>query len=115
MAKKRKEVLKGKTLKVKTECGAVYLTLNKQDKNLFEVRMELGKTGNCQRGLLHLIGVHLSDKLQTVETSKEFEKFILRHYQKFSCGCPFHYKGKPYKSCMDWAGEKIIEELTDGG
>lgn len=113
MAKNRKEVLIGKTMKVKTECGSFYLTLNQQDGNLYEVRMEMGKTGHCQKGMLHLLGVMISNKIQQNEEFKDIRKFFMRHLKEFSCGSPFTTGGVSYKSCIDWAGQQILGELND--
>ena len=113
MVKNRKEVLIGKTLKVKTECGSFYLTLNQQENNLYEVRMEMGKTGHCQKGMLHLLGVMISDKIQHSEDFKGLKRFFIRHLKEFSCGSPFTTNGVNYKSCIDWAGQRILEELID--
>lgn len=114
MAKKRKEVLSGKTTRIKTACGSFFLTLNQQDGELAEVRMELGKSGNCQKGLLHLIAVLISYTLQATDDPKEIKKFVQKHLVGVICGNPFFCDKdkKDYRSCIDWAGQSILEEFV---
>jgi len=111
--KVRPEVLEGKTIKVKTDCGSMYLILNYHKDSLYEVRMDLGKSGHCQKGLLHLLGILISEKIQTTENIKDLKKFLTRHLSKFSCGSPFIHKGENYKSCIDYAASKIIESIKE--
>jgi len=110
-AKKRPDVLKGKTYKVRTDCGSFYLTVNELDGELFEIKMELGKSGNCIKNMLHLIGILYSILVQMGVDKKILIKTIKRHCLGVSCGSPFMDKGKTYKSCLDWAGQMILKEL----
>lgn len=111
-AKKRPDMLAGKTIKTKTGCGSFYLTLNEHDGELFEVKMELGKSGNCVKNMLHLQSVLYSILLQMGVDKKILIKTIKRHCLGVSCGYPFIGKeGKDYKSCLDWAGQMILKEL----
>ncbi len=114
MAKIRPDELSGKTIRARTECGSLFLLLNPHEGELFEVDITLGKSGNCVRGLLNYIARDLSDKLQK-EDKETVKKFILEHAVEVSCGCPFIHKGDNYKSCLDFVGKKIIEELEKEG
>ena len=112
-AKKRKDVLPGKTLKAPTGCGSMYLTLNVDDGDLVECRLELGKSGSCVKNMLHVIGVLYSILLQSGMEKKLVIKTVKRHLMGVSCGEPFITRGETYKSCLDWAAKKILEELKD--
>ena len=109
--KKRKEVLAGETIKAVTECGGMYLTLNKQDDELFEVRMEMGKSGNCVKSLLHVIAVLYSVLLQSDVESEDLIKAIKNHLLGVSCGNHFMLKGRKHPSCLDWVARVILKEL----
>jgi len=109
--KRRPDVLVGETYKVSTDCGNFFLTLNKANDDLFEVRMEMGKSGNCVRGFLHITSILISEKIQSSDNPKELKKFLRRHIDEFSCGCPFMWRGTNYKSCIDYAAKKILEAI----
>lgn len=40
-------VLEGKTYRIQTPCGAMYVTVNKYDSKIVEVFAKLGKAGGC--------------------------------------------------------------------
>ena len=111
--KTRPDTLEGKTLKAKTDCGSFFLTLNKLDGELFEVRAELGKGGNCVKNLLHLVAVLYSVLLQSDIDKKELIKIINKHCNGVACGNSFPIDGTMYKSCVDWAAQQILKELKD--
>jgi len=118
---KRPAILHGKTIKVKTDCGNMYITLNwdEKSKRFLEARIVLGKSGNCQCNLLSLIGILISDKLHGEATLEDKIKFLKRHAEKISCGTPFQYEGEKYISCIDLVAWLCIDELkkekkTDG-
>ena len=43
----REEILNGKTVRVKTGCGYMYITVNQKGDKPFEVFLEIGKAGGC--------------------------------------------------------------------
>ena len=47
--KSRPKQLEGKTIKVSTGCGSMYVTLNGDDGGVFEVFAALGKSGSCAK------------------------------------------------------------------
>ena len=110
-ARKRKDVLSGKTLKAATGCGSMYLTLNTDEGELVECRLEIGKSGGCTKNMLSVIGILYSILLQSGIEKEIVIKTVKRHLLGVSCGEPFITRGKTYKSCLDWAARKILEEL----
>jgi ribonucleoside-diphosphate reductase alpha chain len=112
--KKRPDILTGKTLKAKTECGSLFVTLNEMDGELGEVRLNLGKSGGCVRSLLELVGILYSIILQMDIPKEDKIKLFKKHCLSISCGNPFMIGEEKYTSCLDYIGRKCLEELKDG-
>jgi len=111
-AKKRPITLEGKTIKVPTSCGNIFITLNKNGNGEFqEVRIMLGKSGSCQRGMLEYIGILMSIYLQTDTDTDEKISTIRRHCQDINCGQMFVWENEKYQSCLDLVAELCLEEL----
>ncbi len=110
----RPEVLNGYTPKIDTQCGTLYLTLNELEEKLFEVRLIMGKAGNCVNTLLQtitiLISVLLQSKIPPDKIAKALEKRLDSH-----CPEPFIKDGIKYVSCVDWVIRKILEDMTNRG
>lgn len=108
----RPPVLEGRTIKFPTPCGSLYLTINEDKSKVREVRMRLGKVGYCQRLLLETIAILLSVILQSDIPRQKIIK-ALSHQMESGCGMgKIWYKGEYYNSCMDYAVEKILEEIA---
>ncbi len=112
-AKKRKDVVEGKTIKCKTDCGSLYLTLNKQDNELIEIRITLGKSGSCVRGLLEHIALLYSIILQSDIDKEELIRIFKRHCEKVSCGTPFMKNKVNYLSCIDYVASEVLKVLNE--
>lgn len=111
--KSRPEILQGKTIKAKTDCGSLYVTLNTHEDELFEVRLTLGKVGNCVGNLLHVISILISILLQSGLNRNMIKNIINKHLREVSCGTRFYHKGKDYNSCSDLIADIILEELSN--
>lgn len=109
--KKRPDVLEGSTKKFKTGCSSLFLTHNHLDGDLFELRINLGKSGSCQRGMLELIGILYSTILQMDIDKPDKIKILKKHSLGISCGSPFTIKDKTYASCLDLIAQETIREM----
>ena len=111
----RPAVLNGTTEQIKTDCGNMHLVMNYHKDSLYEVRMEIGKNGHCQKGLLWLIGILISEKIQKSDNRKDLKSFLRRHLDEFSCPVPFfHAPSKTqYKSCVDYVAKRILGEIKE--
>jgi len=109
--KKRPDILEGKTQKVKCGCGSLYLTLNKDKGELAEVRMNLGKSGTCVKGLLELISILYSIILQSDFSKDDVKGLIKKHCLGINCNEPFLYEGVKHSSCQDFVAKEILKEL----
>jgi hypothetical protein len=112
--KKRPDVLTGHTTKFKTGCSSLFITHNNLDDELFELRLNLGKSGSCVRGMLELIGILYSTILQMDIDKVDKIKILKKHSQGISCGSPFTIGDKTYVSCLDLIAQETIKELENG-
>ena len=107
---KRPEVLEGYTLKLPSPCGSFFLTLNEHEDKLREVRMTIGKSGNCQRLLFETIGILVSVLLQEDIPKEKVAKALVNQLEG-CCGNRIYDKGAEYTSCIDFMVQKIIEDM----
>ncbi len=114
MSFQRPEALLGYTAKISTACGNFYLTLNEYENKLCEVRMGIGKSGNCVRMLFETIAILVSVMLQSDIPKEKIVKTLLNQLE-CNCGNAILYKGEKYHSCLDYAIRKIIEDMANRG
>ncbi len=111
VTKKRPPVLEGKTIKVKTGCGNMYLTINSQDGELLEVRAQIGKCGCCVRLLLEQVSNLYSKLLQVGAPKEDMITFFEKNTWKVSCGNSFMFEEKEYTSCLDYIAQTVFKEF----
>ncbi len=61
----RPRVIKGKTYKMKTEMGSTFITINEDDKGLFEVFIHLGRSGSVPMSFAEAMGRLISLALRS--------------------------------------------------
>ena len=110
----RPEVLNGRTEKLRTLCGALYIVFNEDKNKLMEVRPMIGKVGSCPRVLLEGIGVLISLLLQNGVDREKIAKGLSNSMDAV-CSMPIKYKGEEYHSCLDCISKKVVEELLNRG
>lgn len=104
--RKRPEVILGKTRKVRTGCGSLYVTLNWDKKgNLFEVFVRHGKTGGCGSAQMEALGIVISKTLRSGVDPHSLSRGI----KEIRCPSPLQVGGEVSFSCAD-AMAKVIEE-----
>lgn len=115
MTQKRPTVLSGKTIKTKTDCGALYITLNKEKNELYETRFVLGKAGTCQNAMINTLGVLFSILIQKGIDKEKLARTLKKHFKGINCGTPFTWDGQKYLSCLDLIGVTVAKELEENG
>lgn len=111
--KKRPDTLEGKTEKVLTGCGNLYITINKDEKSdPCEVRLQIGKSGSCVRSLLEVIGIQWSIMLQHIEKDV-IVKSLKKNVRGVSCGQEFRLDDKRYSSCIDKIAQRMLVEMKE--
>ena len=111
--KKRPPVLEGKTIKITSSCGALYMTINYHNGKPYEMRFSLGKSGTCQNIQFFHLGVMLSILLQEGIEKDKIIKTLKKHFLGVICGEPFFESGEKYTSCFDAIARKIINEIEE--
>ncbi|HIE09785.1 MAG TPA: adenosylcobalamin-dependent ribonucleoside-diphosphate reductase, partial [Armatimonadetes bacterium] len=100
----RPQVVKGRTIRMRTGCGNLYVTVNEDEHGLFEVFTSMGKTGGCvasfTEAIARLISVALRSGIEVEE--------IIEQLKGIRCPMPRWDEGAVIRSCAD-AIAKAIE------
>ncbi|MFQ5712156.1 MAG: vitamin B12-dependent ribonucleotide reductase [Candidatus Geothermarchaeales archaeon] len=109
----RPEITVGATLKMRTSCGNLYVTVNEDREGLFEVFARLGKSGGCLASYTEAIGRLVSLAFRTgVDVSE-----VIDQLRSIRCPSPMMVRGGQILSCSDAIGKalKKYSELRKGG
>ena len=103
----RPKILPGKSVKVKTGCGNLYITLNKNDGELFEVFATLGRSGGCAMAQNEALTRMITLSLRCGVPKEE----IIKQLVGIQCPNPVMFPGKErVLSCPDAIAKAIKEE-----
>ncbi len=110
--RKRPDSLKGKTIRMNTGCGRIYVTINEDDEgHFFELFTSMGKAGGCassqSEALGRLISLALRSNIEPQQISKQL-KGITCHQQVLGC------KGEKILSCADSIAKALDLFHSDG-
>ena len=113
----RPRVVSGKTVKMVTGCGNMYVTINEDEFGPCEVFTSLGKSGGCTSSQSEAIGRLISLALRSgVKPEK-----IIEQLKGIRCPSPVIYQGESIFSCADalakaleiYLQEKNVPSLFD--
>lgn len=108
--KPRPKELAGKSVKVRTGCGPMYVTLNSDDEGIFEVFAVLGKAGSCTKCVMEGISRVVTLALRCDVDVKE----IVKQLKGLQCPEPVMFpKPERVLSCPDGIA-KVLEEHVMG-
>ena len=105
----RENILEGKTPRVKTGCGWLYITMNYQNGKLFEVFGKMGKAGGCAGSMSEAIGRLISLCLRN---NIPVEK-IIRQVRGLSCYRPAGLGDDKILSCSDAIAQMLEKEMRE--
>lgn len=93
----RPRILKGTTIKLRTGCGNIYITVNKSEDGPFEVFSQLGKAGGCAASQLEAISRLISLALRSgVDVGS-----LIKQLSGIRCPNPSWDEGLQILSCAD--------------
>lgn len=102
----RPAVTYGQTVKVKTGCGNVYVTVNQDECGLCEVFTSIGKSGGCasaqSEAISRLISLALRSGIST--------EAIIHHLKGIRCPSSAWHNGQVIYSCPDAIG-RVLEQV----
>jgi len=99
----RPEVLTGKTIRMRTGCGSMYVTINENEQGLFEVFSTIGKAGGCAASQAEAIGRLISLALRSGVEPLEVQKELIG----INCHKPFGFGKNKVTSCADAIAKAI--------
>ena len=109
MKRAREDVLVGKTRRIRTGCGNLYVTVNFQNNVPLEVFVRLGKAGGCASSQTEALGRLISLAVRHGVTIKE----IIHQLAGIGCHLPaFTGEDSRNLSCADGVA-KCLAHLCD--
>jgi len=108
----RSMLTQGTTEKIEVGCGQrIYVTVNQDENGLFEVFINMGKSGGCISSQSEAVGRLISLALRSgVEPQS-----IVQQLTGIRCPTPAWREGGPLLSCADAVGQAIKRYLTKNG
>ncbi|MBU2568096.1 MAG: vitamin B12-dependent ribonucleotide reductase [Elusimicrobia bacterium] len=107
--RQRPQVTRGSTLRMKTGCGKMYVTINEDESGICEVFSQLGKTGGCTASQVEAISRLISLALRCgVEHQK-----IVSQLKGIRCPTPMIVEGTAVLSCADAIAKGLEHYLQE--
>ena len=105
----RPTIVNGTTVKIKTGCGNMYVTINENEGKIFEVFAKLGKSGSCPTSNIEAI-----TRLITIAVQNGSDiNVLIKHLLGIRCTNPIGIKNNQILSCSDAIG-KVLSVYVEG-
>ncbi len=109
--RKRPEVVTGKTYKMMSGCGRLFVTISEDEKGMVEVIARMGKSGGCEGSQVEAISRLVSTALRGGMDPKD----LLKELRGIRCSKPLLTKDGAVLSCADAISRAIQKYLDDSG
>lgn len=103
--RKRPSVLTGKTIRMTTGCGSMYVTINEDENGPFELFSTIGKAGVCAASQSEAIGRLISLAWRSGVTPEEVKKEL----RGISCHKPSGFGQNKVTSCADALAQAVTQ------
>jgi ribonucleoside-diphosphate reductase alpha chain len=107
----RPEVVAGRTRRMETGCGSLYVTTNETGEGPFELFAQIGKAGGCAASQTEAIGRLVSLSLRSGVDAGA----ISRQLQGVRCPFPSWNQGHKVLSCADGIGQALASAIEERG
>ncbi|HHT73853.1 MAG TPA: vitamin B12-dependent ribonucleotide reductase [Firmicutes bacterium] len=108
--RKRPKVTRGQTVRMKTGCGTLYVTINEDEYGICEVFTTIGKAGGCAAAFseanARLISLALRSGVEPAQIAKQL--------RGIRCPHPIWEDGKQVLSCPDAIAQVLDEYVRNG-
>lgn len=109
--RERPKILKGWTYQMQTGCGPLYITINEDDKGLFELFTTMGKSGGCAASQSEAIGRMVSLAWRSGLSSRQ----VIKQLQGISCHSHSGFGENKILSCADAVAKSIQAHIEANG
>jgi ribonucleoside-diphosphate reductase alpha chain len=96
---------------MQTGCGPLYITINEDDKGLFELFTTMGKSGGCAASQSEAIGRMVSLAWRSGLSSRQ----VIKQLQGISCHSPSGFGENKILSCADAVARAIQSHIEANG
>ena len=109
--RKRPRVTTGQTIRIKTGCGTLYVTINADDQGICEVFTTIGKAGSCAGSFSEATARIISLALRSGVDPRQ----VVKQLKGIRCPHPIWQDGKQILSCPDAIAHVLEEYLQSNG
>jgi ribonucleoside-diphosphate reductase alpha chain len=109
--RRRADVTRGTTRKMKTGCGDLYVTINEDEHGLFEAFAQMGKAGGCSASQNETTGRLISLAFRSgIDINS-----IIKQLSGIRCPSPFWHNGEQILSCSDAIAKALKLYIEESG